>query len=199
MFHSTPTSAPMLMWGNTPPTQRSLPNRSPPTGSHPTDNPPQSARKNGAGGARRRGGRRRGRPPSADRHRPRGTRSRPAPAQDTPQQQDAVHRAHFHERPTLPRCMAYVWSLIDKERQVMSHVTSSHVTCHIITCHIITCHFITCHIITWHKSMPVRLCISCSFWCCARRAEVRHTVYLFTGRQDIRLVLQNLSVCIYIS
>ena len=32
---------------------------------HPTDNPPQSARKNGAGEARRRGGRRRGRPPSA--------------------------------------------------------------------------------------------------------------------------------------
>jgi hypothetical protein len=32
---------------------------------HPTDNPPQSARKNGAGEARRRGGRRRGRTPSA--------------------------------------------------------------------------------------------------------------------------------------
>jgi hypothetical protein len=69
---------------------------------HPTYNPPQSARKNGAGEARRRGGRRRGRPPSADRHRPRGTRRHPAPATGTPQQQDPLHIAHLHKRPTLP-------------------------------------------------------------------------------------------------
>jgi hypothetical protein len=51
---------------------------------HPTDNPPQSARKNGAEEAQRQGGRRRGRPPSAGRHRPRGMRRRPAPAPATP-------------------------------------------------------------------------------------------------------------------
>ena len=62
---------------------------------HPTDNPPQSARKNWAGEARRRGGRRRGRLPSADRHRPRRTRRLPAPASDTPQQQHTLHTHIF--------------------------------------------------------------------------------------------------------
>ena len=52
---------------------------------HPTDKlSAQLPRKNGAGEARRRDGRRRGRPPSADRHRPRGTRHHPAPQQTPP-------------------------------------------------------------------------------------------------------------------
>jgi hypothetical protein len=99
MLDSTHMLASMLMRGNTPPTLLSPPNRSRPTGSHPTDNPPHSARKNRAGEARRRGGRRRGRPPSVDRHRLRRMLSRPAPAPDTPQQQDTVHSTHFHKRP----------------------------------------------------------------------------------------------------
>jgi len=47
---------------------------------HPTDNLSQSVKKNGVGEARRRGRQRRGRPPSEARHRPCGTRCRPAPA-----------------------------------------------------------------------------------------------------------------------
>ena len=81
---------------------------------HPTDNPPQSARKNGAGEARRRGGRRRGRPPSADHHRPRGTRHHPAPSTGTPQQQDTLHSAHLHKRPTLPETRTQPATGIDR-------------------------------------------------------------------------------------
>jgi len=92
----------MQMRGNTPPTTRSPPHQSCPTGNPPNRQPAQSPRKNGAGEARRRVGRRRGRPPSADRHRPRGTRHHSAPATDTPQQHDAPHSAHLHKRPTLP-------------------------------------------------------------------------------------------------
>ena len=100
MLASPHTLAPMLMRGNIPPTT--------------TNNPPRSARKNGAGEARRRGGRRRGRPPSADRHRPRGTRRHPAPAPDTPQQQDALHSAHLHKRPSLPQTRTQPATGIDR-------------------------------------------------------------------------------------
>ena len=58
---------PTMMRGNTPPTTRSPPHQSCPTGNPPNRHPAQSPRKNGAGEARRRVGRRRGRPPSADR------------------------------------------------------------------------------------------------------------------------------------
>ena len=81
---------------------------------HPTDNPPQSARKNGAGEARHRVGRPRGRPPSSDSHRQRGTRQHPSPVTGTPQQQDTLHRAHLRKRPTLPETRTQQVTSIDR-------------------------------------------------------------------------------------
>jgi hypothetical protein len=68
LLDSPHTSAPMLMRGPLP--QCALhPTDHVQQDTHPTDNPPQSARKNRAGEARRRGGRRRGLPPIAGLHR----------------------------------------------------------------------------------------------------------------------------------
>jgi hypothetical protein len=95
------TLAPMLMQGNIPPTMRFLPHRSRLADTHPTDNPPQSARKNGAGEARRRGGRRRGRPPfaaCAGRHRPAACAASPHQHQPHPPRQDAAHSARLYKR-----------------------------------------------------------------------------------------------------
>ena len=100
----------MPMRGNAPPTTRSPPHRSRPTGNPPNRQPATVGEEERG----RRGGPRRGRPPSAGRHRPRGTRRHPAPAPDTPQQQDALHSAHLHKRPTLPETRTQPATGIDR-------------------------------------------------------------------------------------
>ena len=67
MLDSPHTSAPMLMRGTSLPQRAFHPTDHVQQNIHPTDNPPPSARKSGAGEARRRVGRRRGRPPSSAR------------------------------------------------------------------------------------------------------------------------------------
>jgi hypothetical protein len=66
MLDSPHTSAPMLMRGTSLPQRAFHPTDHVQQDIHPTDNPPPSPQKSGAGEARRRVGRRRERPPSSD-------------------------------------------------------------------------------------------------------------------------------------